>query len=286
VASILPPTIREKLQEDYGITDVWRLGRMERLWQRYKSCGLVRGGQAVSLHRDCENADRCWADREPPSGRGSTIHLPWIGADYERASPRVLVVAMNLRIGDQETDPFVQLDIITNQVLPRFRFGAQRGNPAFHAFHTPAWQAVSQIRVSPAVRSWVSDRDRILAVNASALLEAVKCPTHPQGPTQTMWARCPTFVGLREEVEILEPDVLLTLGAGIPAALAASGVPGKWKGDPFVAVNTAVGKRPVRAYCLHHPRRPDWHNLCLHPLEAMLSAMPPREIPSGETGYS
>jgi hypothetical protein len=197
-----------------------------------------------------------------------------MGPDYERASPRVLVVAMNLRIGDEKTDPFVQLDIIVNQVLPRFRFGAEQGTPAFYAFHTPAWQAASQIQISPKVRPWVSDHDRIRAVNASALLEAVKCPTHPQGPTQTMWERCPSFVGLREEAEILEPDVLLTLGADIPAALGACGLPGEWKGDPFVPVDTMVDKRPVRAYCLHHPRRPDWHNLCLHPLEAALSAPP------------
>ena len=144
-----PPTLVEELEEPYGIRDSWRLARLTRLWQVYETRGLVREGAAVSLHRDCRNADRCWAGREPPSGRGPTIHLPWVGAGYEEAATRVLVVAMNLRIADEDADPFVQLDIVTNQVLPRFRRGTERGDPAFFPFHSPAWQAASRSEPGP-----------------------------------------------------------------------------------------------------------------------------------------
>lgn len=273
---MLPLADLKKLDVSYDISDPWRLERLKTLWQRYESSGLIRDGSPVALHRFCQCSATCWAGRARPAGRGPTIHLPWIGTGYEAARPRVLVIAMNLRIGDEDTDAFVQLDVIKNKVLPRFRCGAERGVPAFCAFHSRAWQAASQIQVGPAVRPWVSDQDRIDALNSGALLEAVKCPTHPDGPTENMWATCPKFVGLREEIELLEPDVLLALGADIPAALQASGLQGDWRKGAFIPVDATVGGRVIPAYCLHHPRRPKWNALCLNRLEELLRRQPAR----------
>jgi hypothetical protein len=277
-ASAIPNRHRETLASEYSVDDDWRLSKLGEFWSHYQDIGLIRDEEPIALHHGCQHADSCWNGRRRPHGTGPEygISLPWIGAGYRDGDPRVLLIAMNIR-GSGETGLLTQHHIIKTLVLEKFSTEDEDPrNIDFVRFHSNAWQAAAQVLASrESVRAWVSDADRTNAVNSCAFLEAVKCPTHPGGPTGAMWRNCPPYVQLRKEVEILEPAVLLVFGADVPAALQTSGLPGEWTRAPFVRVETQLNHGALSAFCLYHPSNQwgrDWDQESLNPLEDELRA--------------
>ena len=195
----------------------------------YRAKGVVSlDGNALPLHAHCSNAIGCWrgCERRIPSGAQSQLSLPWIGPRYCQA--RLLAIGENLYEagGLHKLEELVRAarQELSEVTRMRVRFGSQwktyRGSLVWHHVGAYAATILRSRGVEPfASMSWkpgegVPRTATIAAYDFIAYTNHVKCS--PNGdfsrPSQVMWDTCGRHF-LRNELEILEPDMVLVLGS-------------------------------------------------------------------------
>lgn len=87
----------------------------------------------------------------------------------------------------------------------------------------------------------------------TALLEAIKC-TSTTSPTPQMWGNCPYQTKLEEEIELMDPSVLLVVGEPQRDYLKKV-FPGNWQHGPYQRFTTRIKSRNVEAICVFLPAR-------------------------------
>ena len=205
----------------------------------------------TALHRVCANAHSCWrvvpdAERPAVDCPESQIYRPWVGESYERTHLLVLGLNMNGAGGydimeGKDGVPRCKEELMhSNRILANPEY---RGTYFEARMLACAWAVL--LRTSPSEEYPLHTRDQILEAYHEpghhmrealitgydwiALTNVVKCSpmNTPNGsPTDEMCDLCPTHV-LRREIEILRPQVILSLGGG--AQKSVDTLRGSWR---------------------------------------------------------
>lgn len=189
------------------------------------SCYRIRGlGPATRpLCEACPSSTECWqslpfARRMPGGGspEDGGIMLPWVGANYQVGG--ALVIAINPNI--DADDP---TDLLTEHALSwdhhhRVLEDNQRTTFAYRAARSLA-RLVAYVKHAAACED--HEEDLVDTLHRTARVQAVKCiPKRARSePSVRMGRDCPDLL-LAQELAILQPGVILTLGNIADAAIA------------------------------------------------------------------
>lgn len=220
----------------------------------YEQLGFMnQGGTCHALHEVCSHAQACWSSVDP-SGRpaacseASQIYRPWVGSEYDG---NLLVVGLNMN-GWGGYDAY-----FLDSGLPRAAKELERQNLTFANEHyrgsffqtrmlACAWHVLRLLGLPTPFAGMEEIAD--VAANPGhpkrkafptgyariALTNAVKCgpvgsAAHVNGaPTGGMRERCPSYV-LQQEIQILQPRAILTLGRDATGAVAQLRGDAQWK---------------------------------------------------------
>jgi len=266
---------------------------MARFADLYRRRGLVDDPfltliQTAPLCDLCRHRASCWTSevKENPKRDLLGISLPWIGASY--AEHRIVVVGTNQANGGGLWTQY----LVDFQFREEQRAGILRG-AARNMFGTVLARYVSAVLRSTEGRDpheQASDAQRAAAWDSCAMLEAVKCsPYSPPGsrqrstPTHAMQSNCPPFL-LGAELDLLEPRVVIALGAVAATAVETVAHTGTWRHIAHTArratFTTGTGG-VIQAFAVYHPSYLAGRSRSLLALQNELAKVP---LPSRSEG--
>lgn len=183
---------------------------LERCCFLYERRGLLPGGKDEPLKRICAHGVDCWDDNEPRCPERAGVSAPWIGDRY--ADRRICVIGMNF-------DDWGGLNghwEATAWHIEAMRHGQPGKNGTLFAAGAMSYVAAVDaamdgdlsVHWEPAPYVQLADMWQ-----SCAFLQTVKCSPagNRSNPYAAMFQNCPSFL-LREELEILAPEVVLVLG--------------------------------------------------------------------------
>ena len=190
--------------------------------------------------------------------------LPWVGPRY--AEGRIAVVAINSR-DDGLPDAEIKAAV---QVIDSLRQGHRGFGPNSRSFfHYRVASAVHAVLLSQEGRLCDERPDPSRTADAllsCARLQAVQCSplsTSRRSPTSAMVRNCPEFL-LRDQLEVLAPDVLLLFGQAAHRAIETPPLQMIWditwanSDRCFSRGQTTLAKRPLTVCAFSHPSTPRW----------------------------
>lgn len=187
---------------------------VEQLLDLYEANQLLPNGIDLPLHQVCPNRPSCWdsgAECQPRQLHRSGIAVPWIGSRYTET--RICVVGINLNgWGGLDAHWYICRGYADD--LRAGRRG-KAGKPFAHGAACYVHAVLTHLEGSPPARE-IPPPPRVAdAWDGCAFVEAIKCSPDRSSatPLDPMWANCPRLL-LLDELEILQPRVILALGRG------------------------------------------------------------------------
>lgn len=221
----------------------------------YGARGLLPEGEDRPLFAVCPHSPACWEGQTQPMYPAG-VSAPWVGVRY--CERRIAIIGTNF---DRWGGLGAHWDICRSHISAQLA-GKPGKDGRFFATGAMAYAAAvdacldgdgDRVECGPELDPKVLAR----TWNSCAFLEAVKCspPVARGRPTAPMMERCPPFL-LREELEILEPRVVILLGRGPdprdivrPLLNVTWGThPGAIERDTFV-----LGGKLVTLFSCNHP---------------------------------
>jgi hypothetical protein len=192
------------------------------------------------------------------------VRLPWIGPHF--AARRVAVVAINSRDdGRPDAEIRATLDVIASLKRNHRGYGPSRRS-YFHYRVAAAVYAAMQSQDGRPIDDHPAAVETARSLEYAARLQAVQCSpcTSPRRtPTSAMVRNCPGFL-LREQLELLAPNVLMLFGQPAHRAIEESAMEMAWattwkeSGNCFSHGQTLLAGRPLTVCAFVHPSTAAW----------------------------
>lgn len=178
----------------------------------YEQSGLLPDGRDAPLNVVCPNGRSCWGSESPRSPDRAGVSAPWIGTRYP--DRRICVIGMNF-------DDWGGLPAhweVTSWHVEAMRRGLPGKDGRFFAAGAMSYvAAIEASRDGELDSAWEPPTYEELAAYwaACVFLQTVKCSPcgNRSQPFEPMYSNCPSLL-LRDELEILDPEVVVLLGRG------------------------------------------------------------------------
>jgi hypothetical protein len=218
-------------KEDYPSRPALEL--LAKLATTYERQGLLRGADRMPLRQCCPHGADCWRGLPRPQkhSRANTgeITLPWVGPRYRRGG--VVLVAINLH---DASGLLTEYEITCSSAgrpdhpsqIGSFEAGGRKAHRSPFAYgSTRSAAMLLDALAASVIKDREAPHDLIDPLERLARLQAVKCSpeTDRSRPTSAMQRNCPPLL-LHEELEVLQPRKILTIGR--TAAAAVNQLPG------------------------------------------------------------
>ncbi len=243
--------------------------------------GLLQDGQALPLCGDagiCPKREGCWKavprDRVP-TGKEAAASIPWVGPAY--ADERIVVMPINFNgfggLGGNWWMTHGHRRYVAGELSEDER--RERSGPTnlFAKYVASYLAAVRRSVQGLEVRADYEPSELAEGLDAMALMQSAQCsPGRDAGkPTAAMRRNCPER-HLLPQIEALEPEILITVGATARDAVDRF-APGSRSRDWAAIRSSTLADREITLINVRHPGRGQGEK-ALRALQELLAAQP------------